>query len=106
MILLGICLVWIASVRHVDLVINGKSTLISTRAFRVADLLRQAGIDYSPADRIRPGLNSPVRNGDRILLDRAADISLTAGNPPYSSGCRAAPFSRGSTVLERGGDPA
>lgn len=82
MILLGICLVWIASVRHVDLVINGKSTLISTRAFRVADLLRQAGIDYSSADRIRPGLNSPVKNGGRIFLDRAADISLTAGNLP------------------------
>ncbi len=80
MVLLGICFLWIASAKQVELVINGKSTLLSARSFRVADLLRQAGVVYSAADRIRPGLDEPVRNGERIFLDRAANVSLTAGS--------------------------
>ena len=82
MILLGICCLWIASAKQVELVINGKGTRLSTRAFRTADLLRQAGIRYKPSDRIRPGLDTVIRNGTRIFLDRTADISLTSGNNP------------------------
>ncbi len=78
MILFGLCIVWIASVKHTKVVINGKSMALSARAFRVADLLHQAGIAYGPSDRIRPGLNEPVRNGTLIFLDRAADVTLTA----------------------------
>ena len=82
MILLGICFVWIASAKSVEVVINGKSMVLTTRAFRVADMLRQAGIVYKSSDRIRPGLNEPVRNGSRIFLDRAADVSLTLSGIP------------------------
>ncbi len=82
MILLGICFVWIASAKQVEVVINGKSVVLSTRAFRIADMLHRAGIMYTSADRIRPGLNSPVRDGTRVFLDRAADVVLTGSSIP------------------------
>ena len=78
MILTGALLLYFGSARRVELVINGQRSVLTTRALHVEGVLRQAGIKRDPADRVRPGLSDPVRDGQRITLDRAADIRLTA----------------------------
>ena len=78
MILAGALMLWFGSARRVELVINGRRSFLTTRAMRVEDVLRQAGITRNPADRILPGLSERVKDGQRITLDRAADISLSA----------------------------
>ncbi len=77
MILLGALLLFLDSAKRVELVINGRSSVLSTRALHVEGVLRQAGITRNPADRIRPGLSDSVKDGQRITLDRAAGIRLT-----------------------------
>ena len=76
MILCGIMLLLTASVRKVELVVNGESRIVRTMSSRVYSILEKAGVPWDAADHIRPGLTERVGNGARISLDRAVPVTL------------------------------
>ena len=102
LILAGALLLYLGSAKQVELVINGRGSVITTRASRVESVLRQAGITQSPTDRIRPGLTDRVKDGQRITLDRAAAIRLTAKG--FSEPLRFTSYQRfgGNILLDAG----
>ena len=80
MILCGIVLLFLSSLKTVEVIVNGQSLLVRTFAERTAQILKQAGIAFTPEDHITPGLAVKIRNGERITVDRTASVSLRIGS--------------------------
>lgn len=80
MILSGILLLIISPARTVQIAVNGELRTVTTRQSRVSDILRESGIVWTTSDRIRPGLQERVKSGQRITLERAANIRLNPGS--------------------------
>ena len=86
LVLGGILIVLFASRRKVTVIINGEKTVLITNATRVIDVLKQAHVEYTAADQIRPGLYEKIMEGGCISLNRAVNIHLDPGNnlEPFS----------------------
>jgi len=86
LIFCGIGMVYSASRKNVEIIINGESRSVTIRGFRVIDALRKAKVAFNASDRIRPGLNERIHNGSRISLDRAVNVRLDPGHgmAPFS----------------------
>ena len=80
LVLCGIVMIFAASGKTVEIVVNGESRSVHTRSSRVYDILKNAGIPYAASDQIRPGLGERVGNGGRISLNRAVSVRLIPGN--------------------------
>lgn len=52
------------------------------------DLLRAAGIELGPADRISVGVDTPLVPGMRVVLDRGMPVTLVDGGREYPSRAR------------------
>ena len=80
MILCGIALLFLGSLKTVEVIVNGGRRTVRTIAGNTIGILNQAGIPYGPGDRVRPGLTDRIGDGGRISLDRTASVSLRIGN--------------------------
>ncbi len=76
LILIGAGLLFLGSARTVRVVVDGEARVVSTRADKTADVLRDAGVAVSSSDRVRPGLNERVES--LVTLDHAVNVTLTA----------------------------
>ncbi len=63
--------------KDVTLVINGKETKIATTRIYVEEVLAEHGIALNYGDRISVPLQSPIENGDTIIVRKGKRISLT-----------------------------
>ena len=76
LILIGAALLFFGSARTVRVVVDGEARTVTTRANKVADVLRDAGVEVSSSDRVRPGLNEKAES--LVTLDHAVNVTLTA----------------------------
>lgn len=54
----------------------------------VGDILRAAGVELTPADRLSIGVDEPVVPGMRIALDRGMPVTVVDGGQEYASRAR------------------
>lgn len=64
---------------RVCLVVDGRAAVVRTRAARVADLLREAGITLGDGDLVIPGLEARLREGITVKVERAFPVELVVG---------------------------
>ena len=60
------------------LVIDGQVQALETRETLLADVLAKAQISLQPHDEISLGLSDKLQDGDRVVITRAKQVSLTA----------------------------
>jgi uncharacterized protein YabE (DUF348 family) len=81
--LVGLALVYAASGRQVELILNGELMVVRTHARTVENVLHDAGIEISPHDRLTPAggvlLDWESESAPYIRIDSAREISLTIG---------------------------
>jgi resuscitation-promoting factor RpfB len=74
---------YLASRKPVELVVNGEQRTLTTSAWTVADLLREAGEDPVEGDEVTPELSSWLGWGETVVLERPAWIVLRDGAEVY-----------------------
>jgi uncharacterized protein YabE (DUF348 family) len=67
----------------IQLEVDGRRTLRSTHAASVGAFLAEAGVQLSPADRVQPALDSAIRAGALIVVNRAPLVSVSANGQDY-----------------------
>lgn len=93
--------------------VDGESQKIETFAFTTGQFLRAAGVSIAAEDRVSPGLNHWLKNGDMISLDRAVPVVIYSDGEVYElvSAERIPadliasvplPFSRGDKLIYQG----
>lgn len=68
--------------KEVTLMVDGKSRTVSTFGGTVGDLLEGEGVEVGPHDEISHPLNAEVRDGMRIRVLTAKEITLVLGGSP------------------------
>lgn len=68
----------ILGLKTVTIADTGENKTVHVFAFKVENVLKQAGIAYDPEDVIMPALNETLKNGVEIKILRAAEYSLEA----------------------------
>nr|WP_285858136.1 G5 domain-containing protein [Paenibacillus lautus] len=66
--------------KEVQLVVDGRVTTVETRGSLLQELLDEQAITLSPQDQISMPLNGAIRDGDRIIIDRAIPVNVTVGS--------------------------
>ena len=69
--------VWSSVDKSVDLVVDGRASVVHTTASRVGDVLRGAGYRVSSHDLVAPSTSAAVHDGGRIVLRRGRLLHLT-----------------------------
>ncbi len=64
--------------KEIEIIDNGKVSVISTHALTVGELLEQRGIELIDADVVRPGVEAKLENCGRVIIDRAFPVTVTA----------------------------
>ncbi len=82
-LLTGFILVWLGSLRTVNLFYNGVQTPIQTRAFTVSGALRSVGIEPLSSDLLQPGKYRIIGWNASIYLTRAVPFSAAIAFTPY-----------------------
>ncbi len=62
--------------KSVNIVIDGKETSIMTYKSNVKDILEKNNIALGPKDIVEPDLNSKIKSGDTIRIEKAINIQL------------------------------
>jgi uncharacterized protein YabE (DUF348 family) len=68
---------WVATDRDVTLRVDGVDRTVHTHADDVRGVLASAGLKVGARDALLPGLDSEVRKGDTIELDRGRQLTVT-----------------------------
>ncbi len=76
MVLLGLALIYLGSLRAITLSVDGQPRVIYSRALFAGQALNQAGIPLGPADRVSPLPDSLIGWSPVITVDRAAQVQL------------------------------
>lgn len=66
------------SIKEITLVIDGKVQKLETREALLSDVLAKEQISLQPHDALSIGLSDEIKDGDRVVINRAQAISLTA----------------------------
>jgi uncharacterized protein YabE (DUF348 family)/3D (Asp-Asp-Asp) domain-containing protein len=64
--------------KRVSVVVNGQETIVDTKQWDLKHLLDEKAITIGEHDRISTDLGAKVKNGDRITIETASPIRLTA----------------------------
>lgn len=76
-LLIAGCLTVIYSMRkNITVIIDGKETSIVTYTSSVEGTLKRNGITVGPKDKIQPGIDSKVENGDKITIKKAVNVDI------------------------------
>ncbi|MBW4084874.1 ubiquitin-like domain-containing protein [Paenibacillus sp. S150] len=65
------------SIKEITLVIDGKVQTLETREALLSDVLAKEQISLQPHDALSIGLSDEIKDGDRVVINRAQAISLT-----------------------------
>jgi uncharacterized protein YabE (DUF348 family) len=77
-ILVGALLVVLELHKEIQVVIDNKAQTLTTWALRVGDALRSASIPIYEGDLVTPSLDSWLREGDTVNIERAFWVVITA----------------------------
>jgi len=64
--------------KQISLVIDGKSQEVETRTGLLQELLDEQSITVGPHDEVSMPLNGSIADGDRIVIERAVPVNVTA----------------------------
>lgn len=64
--------------KQLVLVIDGQAQTLETRESLLSDVLEKEQISLQPHDELSLGLSDEIKDGDRVVINRAQKISLTA----------------------------
>ncbi|MGI9616871.1 MAG: ubiquitin-like domain-containing protein [Acidimicrobiales bacterium] len=73
----GAVLYYLTREINVEVTIDGQAQSVETRAATVADLLAGQGVDVTDQDRVVPGLDAELAEGDSIEISFARPLSVT-----------------------------
>jgi len=62
--------------KTIVVVIDGKSTQITTFRSNLSKVLRDGNIEISSKDKITPKIEATIQNGDKIFIKRAVDVAV------------------------------
>lgn len=65
------------SSKQITLVIDGKAQSLETRDALLGDILAKEQISLQPHDELSLGLSDEIKDGDRVVINRAQPFSLT-----------------------------
>lgn len=66
------------AVKSVSVVVNGQETVVKTKQWVLQRLLDEQAITIGPHDEVSIPLNSPIKNGDRIVVNQAIPVFVKA----------------------------
>ncbi|MCR2807187.1 ubiquitin-like domain-containing protein [Paenibacillus soyae] len=66
------------AVKSVSVVVNGQETIVETKQWVLQRLLDEQAITIGPHDEVSVPLNSPIKDGDRIVVEHAIPVNVTA----------------------------
>lgn len=66
------------AVKSVSVVVNGQETVVETKQWVLQRLLDEQAITIGPHDEVSVPLNSPIKDGDRIEVNHAIPVIVTA----------------------------
>jgi uncharacterized protein YabE (DUF348 family) len=75
--LLAAAAVWTLSVKTVALAVDDQVTEVDVRGATVADVLEAADLTVGEHDSLVPSADTPVEDGDRVVLRRGRPLQLT-----------------------------
>ncbi|MEX2487846.1 MAG: transglycosylase family protein [Nitriliruptoraceae bacterium] len=61
---------------HVEVIVDGETLGIRAYDATVADVIERVGVDLGPHDAVRPGLDAPAPDGERIDVVRAVAVDV------------------------------
>ena len=64
--------------KQVSLVIDGKAQMVETRTGMLQEMLEEQSITVSPHDKVSMPMNGAITDGDRIVIERAVPVKITA----------------------------
>nr|WP_274648398.1 3D domain-containing protein [Paenibacillus humicola] len=64
--------------KHVSVVVNGRESLVSTKERVLQRLLDEQAITIGPHDKVSMPLNAEVKDGDRVVIDKAVPVVVKA----------------------------
>jgi len=64
--------------KQISLVIDGKAQAVETRTGMLQEMLEEQSITVSPHDEVSMPLNGAIADGDRIVIERAVPVNITA----------------------------
>lgn len=64
--------------KQVSLVIDGKAQVVETRTGMLQEMLEEQSITVSPHDKVSMPMNGAITDGDRIVIERAVPVKITA----------------------------
>ncbi|AWB42803.1 hypothetical protein DCC85_00140 [Paenibacillus sp. CAA11] len=75
-----IVLAWVygQASKSIHLVIDGKEQTVETRTSSVGSLLDEQSIELKPQDDISAAVDSELKDGDQIVIDRAVKVTVLA----------------------------
>ena len=95
MMLLVAVLTWnyVQSLAAVRVIVDGKSRIVRTNQATVATVLRDAGVQLYPEDRVVPPLTLWIEDGDAIRVDHARPVEVhEGGKTRYARSLKSAPM--------------
>ncbi|RIX49293.1 DUF348 domain-containing protein [Paenibacillus nanensis] len=66
------------AVKSVSVVVNGQETVVKTKQWVLQRLLDEQAITIGPHDEVSIPLNSPIKDGDRIIVNQAIPVIVKA----------------------------
>ncbi|WP_353871042.1 ubiquitin-like domain-containing protein, partial [Bacillus velezensis] len=64
--------------KQISLVIDGKAQVEETRTGMLQEMLEEQSITVSPHDKVSMSMNGAITDGDRIVIERAVPVNITA----------------------------
>jgi uncharacterized protein YabE (DUF348 family) len=78
MIFMFLMMLYGTATKRVSVVVNGQESIVYTKQWVLQRLLDEQGISVGEHDRLSTSLDSKVKTGDRIAIDHAKPLQLTA----------------------------
>ncbi|MCC6456509.1 MAG: DUF348 domain-containing protein [Caldilineaceae bacterium] len=67
---------WQGTARSVDVQVDGVAVTVSTHRRHVRELILDLGVNLHPNDRVTPALDTPLRQAEGIVLERARPVQI------------------------------
>jgi len=64
--------------KSVSVVVNGQESIVKTKQWVLQRLLDEQAITVGPHDEVSIPLNAAIKDGDRVVIDKAAPVIVTA----------------------------
>ena len=70
--------------RSVSVVVNGQESVVKTKQWVLQRLLDEQAITVGPHDKVSIPLNAAIKDGDRIVIDTANPVTVTADGKTWT----------------------